>query len=110
MGTMNDGSPNMMLFTAPSGPTAADAIVSGSVVNTNGRAIKDVRVVLYRASDGQIRTAITNMFGYFRFDQVEVGEFYTMYVQSKRFTFENSPYSFTLEDDFTSMSFIAMPR
>lgn len=110
MSIMTDGSPNMMLFTAPSGPTAADAVISGAVVNSDGRPLRGIRILLVRASDGESRVALTNMFGYFRFDQVEVGEFYTIYVQSKRYNFDNSPYSFNLQDDFTSLSFIGTPR
>jgi subtilisin family serine protease len=110
MATMNDGSPNLMLFTAPNGPTAADAVVSGAVVNADGRALKNVRVVLQNAANGETSVALTNVFGYFRFEGVEVGGFYTMFIQSKRYSFENSPYSFTLGEDFTSMTFVGTPR
>jgi subtilisin family serine protease len=110
MNPMGDGSPNLMLFTAPNGPTAADAVVSGRVVNNDGRALKGVRLVLQRASDGETRVALTNTFGYFRFDALDVSEVYTMHVQSKRYTFENSPFTFNLTEDFTSLSFVGTPR
>ena len=110
MGTMTDGSPNLMLFTAPTGPTAADAIVSGRVVNQNGRALRGVYLVLHRSSDGETRTAMTNPFGVYRFAGIEVGELYTVYVQSKRYTFDNSPFTFSLTEDFTSLNFVGTPR
>lgn len=110
MNPMGDGSPNLMLFTAPAGPTAADASVAGQIVGSDGRAIKGIRVILQRASDGELRVATSNIFGYFRFDDVEVGEYYTVYVQNKRYEFANSPYSFTLHDDFTSMAFVGSLR
>jgi aqualysin 1 len=110
MNPMGDGSPNLMLFTAPNGPTAADALVSGRVVDNDGRSIRNVRVVLQRASDGETRVAQTSAFGYYRFDEVEVGHFYTIYIQSKRYRFENVPYSFTLSEDFSPTTFVGTPR
>lgn len=107
------GSPNLMLFTAPNGPngpTAADAVVAGRIENADGRGLNGVRVILQRASDGEMRYAMSNTFGYFQFEDVPVGDFYTLYVQSKRFRFDNSPYSFSLSEDFTSMSFVGVPR
>jgi subtilisin family serine protease len=111
-GTMNntDGSPNLVLFTAPNGPTAADATVSGRIVDPNGRGLKSIRVALQNAGTGETRMALTNAFGYFRFDYVEVGGFYVVRAQNRRYTFTNNPYSFTLSDNFTSMNFIGMPQ
>lgn len=106
----NDGSPNLMVFTAPSGTTAADAIVSGQVVRNDGRALKDIRVYLRNATTGEIRVALSNAFGYYSFDQVEVGEFYTLGIQNKRYNFPNSPYSFNLGEDFTMAAFVGTPR
>ncbi len=111
-GTMNntDGSPNLVLFTAPNGTTAADAVVSGRIVDDSGRGLKRIRVALQNGSTGETRVAMTNVFGYFVFSDVEVGEFYVMRVQNKRYTFPNSPYSFTLNDNLTSMTFIGTPN
>lgn len=105
----NDGSPNLMVFTAPSGPTAADAVVSGQVVRNDGRALKDVRVLLRNATNGEIRIALTNGFGYYTFTDVEVGEFYILNVQSKRYTFPTNSYSFSLGEDFTASAFVGTP-
>ncbi|NOT47743.1 MAG: S8 family serine peptidase [Acidobacteria bacterium] len=105
----NDGSPNLMVFTAPTGPTAAEAVVSGQVIRNDGRALKDMRVVLRNASSGTTRVTLTNAFGYFTFSNVEVGEFYTLGIQNKRYVFANSPYSFTLGEDFTAAAFVGTP-
>lgn len=105
----NDGSPNLMLFTAPNGPTAADATVSGQVVRDDGRALRNVRVVLRNAADGSARVTTTNLFGYFSFEGIEVGGFYTLTVQSKRYIFANNPISFTLGEDFTATAFVGTP-
>lgn len=105
-----DGSPNMMVFTAPNGPTAGDATVSGRVVNNSGRALKGIRVVLRNADGTETRVALTNPFGYYSFQDVEVGGFYVLSIQNKRYTFENSPYAFTLGEDFTAAAFIGTPN
>jgi subtilisin family serine protease len=111
-GTMNvpaDGSPNLMLFTAPSGPTSAGARVSGAVVDNEGRAIKNVRVRLSNTDGTDTRMARTNMFGYYVFDDVHVGEFYVLTVQNRRYHFPNNQYSFNLSDDFTVTTFVGSP-
>ncbi len=110
MGTMSDGSPNLMLFTAPNGPTAADVVVSGRVVNNDGRALKNIRVVLQQGSTGQFRVALTNAFGYYTFAGVEVGGLYTLFVQNKRYRFVNNPYTFSVTDNFTSPAFVGTPN
>lgn len=110
-GTMNntDGSPNLMLFTAPNGTTAADAVVSGRVTNSGSRGLKSIRVTLQNAATGETRVALTNAFGNFRFDDVRVGEFYVVRALSKRYVFANNPQSFTLSDNVTSLSFTGTP-
>jgi aqualysin 1 len=104
------GSPNLMLFTAPNGPTAGGANVSGSVLTEDDRGIKNVRVLLVENASGETRQALTNAFGHFTFDDVPAGSFYTLVIQSKRFTFENNPYSFSLGEDFVANTFIGVPR
>jgi len=110
MESMSDGSPNTILFTAPNIPTAADATISGSVIDINNRGLRNVVVVLQNASGGEPQVAITNAFGYFTFENVPVGGFYTINVQSKRYTFENLPFAFTLGEDFTASAFVGSPK
>jgi subtilisin family serine protease len=112
-GQMNgetNGSPNMMVFTAPAAPTAGGANVSGQVKDNAGRALKNVRVTLQNANGTERRMALTNMFGYFQFEDVEVGHYYVLRVQNKRYTFENSPMSFSLGEDFTAIAFVGTPN
>lgn len=101
-----DGSPNLMVFTAPTGTTAGDAVVSGQVVRDDGRALRNIRVVLRNATTGETRTTLTNAFGYYMFTDVEVGEFYILGIQNKRYSFPNSPLSFNLGEDFTPAAFV----
>ena len=105
------GSPNLMLFTDPlSAPTAGNASIEGMVVSNTGRRLKGIRVLLQNASASEYKTAITNAFGYYKFEEVEVGAFYIMSIQSKRYFFENSPYAFTLSEDLAPVAFIGTPR
>lgn len=110
MGSMNDGSPNLMVFTAPAGPTAGGATVSGAVLTADGRGMKGIRVVLRNASGGEPMVALTNAFGFYVFSDVEVGELYVMTIQNKRYNFTNTPYTFSLGDDFSAPALVGTPK
>jgi subtilisin-like proprotein convertase family protein len=68
-------------------PTAAGVSVSGRVLNADGYAIPKA-VVTLSSSSGTTRTAITNAFGYYRFDDVAAGQTYFMNAAAKRYRFE----------------------
>ncbi|CAN5230400.1 hypothetical protein BH10ACI1_BH10ACI1_27580 [soil metagenome] len=67
-------------------PVAASVPISGRVVTQDGRAIAKARVSITNPN-GETRTVLTNSFGYYQFEDVEVGETYTINVSSKRYTF-----------------------
>jgi subtilisin family serine protease len=104
------GSPNLMVYTAPLGPTAGNAMFEGRVVTNEGRGLKNVRVTLQNGTTGEYSVALTNPFGYFRFEELETGVTYVATVNNKRYFFENSPYAFSLNDDFTDFAFVGTPR
>jgi hypothetical protein len=54
---------------------------------------------------GNSRTATTNNFGYYRFDDVEVGQTYVFNVVSKQYQF--SPRLVSPDDAITDLDFIA---
>ena len=66
-------------------PTAASVSVSGRVFA--GKSGLTNAFVTLTDSSGNARTARTSAFGYYRFDDVEVGRTYILSVQSKRFQF-----------------------
>lgn len=70
-------------------PTAGYAPVGGQVMTAAGLGISKAIVTITNAT-GETRTALTNNFGYYRFEQVIVGESYIFTVSSKRYNF-NSP-------------------
>lgn len=66
-------------------PTAASVSISGRVMG-GGRGVANATVRL-TDSNGATRTARTTTFGYYRFDDVEVGQTYIVSVQTKRYRF-----------------------
>ena len=84
-------------------PTAASVSVSGKV-SAAGRGVgyATVRIVDDR---GNVRSALTNPFGYFRFYGLEAGKTYFVFVDHKRYTF--SPRVITLYDSLADLNFQA---
>jgi hypothetical protein len=86
-------------------PSAAMVPISGRVLTSNGRSISSVRVML-TDDNGVTRTAISSSFGYYRFDDVEVGRIYVMSALSKRYQF--NPQVVSLTDELTGFNLIAL--
>ena len=89
-------------------PSAASVSVGGQVLTADGRGISKVRVSL-TDPDGSVRTALTNPFGYYRFDEVQAGETYIVSVQSKRYQFSNPTQVVTVLDELSNVDFTASP-
>lgn len=85
-------------------PTAATVSISGRIVNAQGRAISQAQVSLTDMS-GNTRTARSSAFGYYSFEDVEVGATYTVAVSSKRFTF--IPQVVSVNDNIADLDFTA---
>lgn len=83
-------------------PTASNATVSGRVLNSNGRAIARAQV-RYSDANGSVKTATTNQFGYFAFEEVEAGQTYVFQATAKGYTF--APQVISVNDDLTSLTF-----
>jgi len=89
------------------GPTAAPASILGRVTDRYGRGVYGARVRLLDASPGTAKYYITNTFGYYRFNDLPVGDLYELSVAHKRYRFSNASVWFTLEADLTGMDFVA---
>jgi hypothetical protein len=85
-------------------PTAANASVSGRVTNADGIAVGRATVTMTDAG-GQARTAVTNAFGYYSFENVPAGGAYTFVVGAKGFRF-GDPVIRTIGDDLTDLNFV----
>ncbi len=77
-------------------PTSAGATVDGTVTRANGAALSRATVILSGTS-GARRSVLTNGFGRFRFDDVAVGETYTIEVRAKGLVFR--PRLITVTED-----------
>lgn len=88
------------------GTTAADVSVSGRVLDDQGRGAPRAFITIV-GPDGSARTAITNPFGYFYMDALEVNTLYVIRVSHKRFRYE--PRSITLVEELTGLDFVPEP-
>jgi CSLREA domain-containing protein len=86
-------------------PTAAAVTVSGKVLTPDGRGLTRARVVL-TDSQGNTRTAISSSFGYYSFENVEVGQTYVFTVVSKSYEF--APQVVTVLEEFENLDFVAL--
>jgi len=86
-------------------PTAASVGVGGRVTTTSGKGIRNV-VITMTDGDGQIRTATTASFGYYRFDNVEVGQSYTFSIRAKHYSFTERTRLLSINDETDDIDFI----
>ena len=86
-------------------PTATTVSVAGRVTTAQGRGIAMALVSLTN-STGKTRAVITNVFGYYRFDVVPVGETYILAVSAKRFQF--TPRVLVVDDEISDFDFVAL--
>ncbi len=88
-------------------PTAATVSVSGRVTTPTGRGIMNVRLSLTDSS-GQTRTATTTSFGYYRFDDVMVGESYILSASGIHYTFNQPVQVLSINDETSEINFTAV--
>lgn len=87
--------------------TAATASIAGRLTTSDGLPINGGTVTLTDGPD--TRTAISNPFGYYRFDDVATGRTYVIGASSKRYFFPNTPVAMTIGGDLLDMNFQASP-
>ncbi len=86
--------------------TAATVAVGGRVTTPSGRGIRNVRLSL-TDSLGNVRIATTTTFGYYHFDDVQVGETYILTAASKRYTFTHPLQVLNINEETYQVNFIA---
>ncbi len=89
-------------------PTAASVSIGGKVLTQKGRGISGVQISL-RDSSGNIRTSITNSFGYYRFEEISVGENYVLEAGSRRYQFAQPTQILFVEEARKDLNFIVLP-
>ena len=106
VGFLKTGSPITVPVQVPGAASAPTVSVSGRVTNSRGQGVFNARVSI-TDSPRRVRTAITNPFGYYRFDNVVTGGTYTASVLSKSYVFV--PRTLQVNDNLTDVNFVAEP-
>lgn len=88
-------------------PTAAMVHVGGRVVDTMGQPVSNATIILADGT-GERRRALTNSFGYYRFDDVEAGRSYVLTASHKRYSFQRPTLVVTPDDSLDEANFIAI--
>jgi hypothetical protein len=95
-----------IVYTGNAAPTAGRVAISGRVLTSAKRGI--ARALVYLTNEaGETKTALTNAFGYYRFEDVEVGQTYIFNVYSKRYSFQ--PRALTINEEMTNLNFSVEP-
>ena len=89
-------------------PTVATVSVGGRVMTASGRGIRNV-VIRLTDSEGNLRTAISNSFGYYRFNDVAAGATYILTATGKRFSFSQPSQVLNINDETDGVNFIGSP-
>jgi hypothetical protein len=106
--TNGDGS-DIGAFEVQASPTAATVAVSGRVTTASGRGIQNVRLSL-TDSNGQVRTALTTSFGYYRFDDIQAGDTYILSAAGKHYTFSQPLQVLNVNEETDEVNFIGDPE
>lgn len=91
----------------PLAPTAANAGINGRVITAGGRPIRNISLVIEGGTLSERKFARTNTFGYYRFQDLEVGQTYIMSITSKRFTFSNPTRVIILNENLVGEDFVS---
>ena len=86
-------------------PTAATVAISGRGSISAGNSLSGAVVSLVDQT-GQTRTTRTNSFGYYRFDEIDVGSTVVLSVTSRRYTF--TPQVISVTDEIENLNFLSL--
>ncbi len=87
-------------------PTAANVSVSGRVQTAKGSGLSNVRVSI-TDSNGNVRNITTNSFGIYTFDEVAVGQTYTVTASHRKYSFEVPTQVLQVNENVTDVDFTA---
>lgn len=90
--------------------TAASATLSGRVLTSDGRGIRNAVVTVTGNSLAEPLVVHTGSMGWYTFEGLRVGETYVVTVNSQRFTFSTPSQVVSLVDNMADMDFIADPE
>jgi hypothetical protein len=98
----NNASPLVQQILAP---TAGDATVTGRVITDDGRGIQNARLWMID-QNGNVRVAVANTFGYYRFVGVPAGQTYIITVESKSYRFDQPSLALQVGEDMAGVNFV----
>lgn len=104
IGFYKTGEPITVSAQVPSPVAAANFIVSGRVMTSGGIGVPYATVSM-TDTGGTVRTAITNLFGHYQFQNIVPGSSFTVAVRAKRHTF--SPQQIEVNDNISNLNFVA---
>ncbi|HEX8736403.1 MAG TPA: carboxypeptidase-like regulatory domain-containing protein [Pyrinomonadaceae bacterium] len=107
IGFFKTGAPITVQVQAPSSAAAVNVSVGGRVTRADGTGIGNALVSLAGTGIGERRAAITNPFGFYRFDDVLTGETYNITVISRLYTF--TPQTVQVNSAMSNVDFVAQP-
>lgn len=90
--------------------TAARVSVSGHVADEFGIGIPRTTLTIFNTTTSETKTAISNSFGYYQFDGLEVGSSYIVSATNKRYSFENNQQLLVLNDAVGDLNFTGLAQ
>ena len=90
----------------PLAPTAATVALSGQITSKGTLIVGRPRVILTDTLTGATRSAEPSPFGFYRFEELEIGRVYIVRAESDGFAFTPDSYSFVLMDDRADVDFV----
>lgn len=87
-------------------PTSASVTVGGRVRTAAGSGIQNA-IITMTSQNGSTRSTRSTTFGYYRFDNVMVGETYILNIATRRFTFSQPTIVISVIDEITELDFVA---
>jgi hypothetical protein len=106
IGFYKTGAPITVQIQGPSAAVASNVTVAGRVTTSSGQALNKASVTI-TDSNGVVRRATTNPFGYYSFDNVSTGGTYTVRVKSKLYTFTQQ--TMQVNDNLANVDFVGEP-
>ncbi len=89
-------------------PTAANVSIGGRITD-NGKTSIPRAMVTLTDSNGNSRTVISNLFGHYKFDEVQAGETYVLVANHGKYTFADNPRVISVEDNLSNVDFQTSP-
>jgi len=87
---------------------AAPASIVGQVTTSYGAGIRNVTVTVYGGRLTEPKVAVTEMFGYYRIDDLPAGETYIISVTAKRYRFDQPLMLVNLDQSIDGLNFVSI--